>query len=108
MIRKVISTDLLLIRSMVFFNNTLYFEKSESEFALSNKEKITFPASTAIGALSSYISDISVKNFQPMNANFGLFTNVDTSIRDKRTRNTDISQKSIESVRKIFENVKNW
>lgn len=73
-----------------------------------NKEKIIFPASTAIGALSNYISDFSVKNFQPMNANFGLFNNVDTSIRDKRKRNTEIALKSLESIRYVYSNVKNW
>ncbi|PYG89813.1 methylenetetrahydrofolate--tRNA-(uracil-5-)-methyltransferase [Ruminiclostridium sufflavum DSM 19573] len=63
-----------------------------------DREGIVFPANTSIGALSNYISDAGVKNFQPMNVNFGLFSNVDTSIRDKRKRNSLIAQKSIEIV----------
>ncbi len=33
-----------------------------------------FPKETAIGALSQYISDTSIGNFQPMNINFGIMT----------------------------------
>lgn len=73
-----------------------------------NKESIIFPANTAIGALSNYISDTNVKNFQPMNANFGLFNNVDTSIRDKKKRNFEIAQNSLGIVNQIYSSVKNW
>lgn len=72
------------------------------------EEKVVFPASTAIGALSNYISDNSIKNFQPMNANFGLFMNIDTSIRDKRKRNSEISRKSLEVINAIYRSVSNW
>jgi methylenetetrahydrofolate--tRNA-(uracil-5-)-methyltransferase len=65
------------------------------------KENIIFPANTAIGALSSYISDESIRNFQPMNVNFGLFTGVDTSIRDKKKRNTEIAKKSLDIVKSV-------
>lgn len=71
-----------------------------------NEEKITFPATTAIGALSNYISDSSVKNFQPMNANFGLFSNINTSIRDKKKRNYEIAQSSLETIRNVCKNVR--
>jgi len=73
-----------------------------------DKEVVIFPANTAIGALSNYVSDSSVKNFQPMNANFGLFNNVDTSIRDKKKRNSEIAQKSLETINCIYSNVKKW
>ena len=72
------------------------------------KKRITFPANTAIGALSNYVSDSSVKNFQPMNVNFGIFNDVDTSIRDKKKRNSEISQKSLELINFIYKNVKIW
>lgn len=73
-----------------------------------DKESITFPSNTAIGALSSYISDTSVKNFQPMNVNFGIFSNVDTTIRDKKKRNSEISQNSLGIINQIYSDVKNW
>lgn len=72
------------------------------------QERVVFPATTAIGALSNYISDTSVKNFQPMNANFGLFINIDTSTRDKKKRNSEISRKSLETVSAIYHSVRNW
>lgn len=73
-----------------------------------DKGSVIFPANTAIGAMSNYISDPSVRNFQPMNANFGLFNNVDTSIRDKKKRNSEIARKAIEIVEHIYDSVKNW
>lgn len=77
--------------------------------ACMSKESIDFPENTAIGALSKYISDASVKNFQPMNVNFGIFGNVDTSIRDKKMRNSNIVQKSTSIVNSIYTSIaKNW
>ena len=35
-------------------------------------DETEFPDTTAIGALSHYISNTSVTNFQPMNVNFGI------------------------------------
>jgi len=72
-----------------------------------NKGSITFPPNTAIGALSSYISDSSIKNFQPMNVNFGLFSNIDNSIRDKKKRNYEISQRSLKEVGNIYKHIEN-
>ena len=47
------------------------------------EEKILFPKETIIGALANYISTPN-KNFQPMNANFGILPRV----RRKNTRQT--------------------
>ena len=49
-----------------------------------------------IGALLSYICDDSVKNFQPMGANFGVLPPLDNHIRDKRERYMALSQRSLE------------
>jgi len=70
--------------------------------------KVEFPQNTAIGALSNYISDPSVKNFQPMNVNFGIFENIDTGIRDKRKRNAEIAAKSLQIISQINIYVNNW
>ena len=57
---------------------------------LSNKlketESIDFPEYTMLGALSGYISDESVKDFQPMGANFGVLPPLEERIRDKQKR----------------------
>ena len=41
---------------------------------------------TMSGALSRYISDESVKHFQPMGANFGILPPMEPKIRDKKER----------------------
>ncbi len=68
------------------------------------KGKIEFPPNTAIGALSNYISDGSIRNFQPMNVNFGIFNGIDelvVSIRDKKKRNMEIAKNSVNFVKKV-------
>ncbi|MFZ5987447.1 MAG: methylenetetrahydrofolate--tRNA-(uracil(54)-C(5))-methyltransferase (FADH(2)-oxidizing) TrmFO [Bacillota bacterium] len=67
------------------------------------KREVIFPGSTAIGALSSYISDKNIKNFQPMNINFGLMENPGIKIKDKRKKNYEISMKALETVKKTIE-----
>ncbi len=37
------------------------------------EELVVLPQETAIGSMAHYITHTSAKNFQPMNANFGLF-----------------------------------
>ncbi len=37
------------------------------------EEPVVFPPETAMGSMASYITATNAKNFQPMNANFGLF-----------------------------------
>ncbi len=48
-----------------------------------------------IGALSHYISDESVTNFQPMGANFGILPPIEPKIRDKRERYMALSQRAL-------------
>ncbi len=57
------------------------------------KEPISFPKETMIGALTHFISDLELKEklnkrnkFQPMPPNFGLFPELNTRIKDKRSR----------------------
>ncbi len=67
------------------------------------KSDVLFPRTTAIGALSSYISDQNVKNFQPMNVNFGLMEGLGVRIRDKRKKNFEIAQRALQVIRHISE-----
>lgn len=66
------------------------------------KNDVLFPRSTAIGALSNYISDQNVKDFQPMNVNFGLMEGLGMRIRDKRKKNFEIAQKSLKVIGDIM------
>lgn len=68
-------------------------------------EKVIFPDTTIIGSLAKYISTEN-KNFQPMNANFGILKSLDERIKDKKLRyekQADISLKSIDEFKKIYE-----
>lgn len=65
------------------------------------KSDVLFPRTTAIGALSSYISDQNVKDFQPMNVNFGLMEGLGVRIRDKRKKNYEIAQRALQVIRDI-------
>ncbi|MCQ2471201.1 MAG: methylenetetrahydrofolate--tRNA-(uracil(54)-C(5))-methyltransferase (FADH(2)-oxidizing) TrmFO [Clostridia bacterium] len=66
---------------------------------ISGKETVIFPNFTMIGALSRYISDESVKDFQPMGANFGVLPPLSEKIRDKKLRYEALSNRSMEYMR---------
>lgn len=53
---------------------------------MQNKETVTLPPTTMIGALSRYIADETVSDFQPMGANLGILPPLTEQIRDKRQR----------------------
>lgn len=69
---------------------------------LSGKETIVLPEETMIGALSRYISDESVENFQPMGANFGVLPPIEPKIRDKKERYLALATRGIESLENII------
>ncbi len=60
------------------------------------EEPLILPEFTMIGALLGYICDSSVKDFQPMGANFGILPTLDVKIRDKRERYTALANRSLE------------
>ncbi|NLH01485.1 MAG: methylenetetrahydrofolate--tRNA-(uracil(54)-C(5))-methyltransferase (FADH(2)-oxidizing) TrmFO, partial [Clostridiales bacterium] len=59
---------------------------------------LNFPRETAIGALSLYISDTSVVNFQPMNINFGIIEPLDRKIKGKQNKNAEISARALNTI----------
>ena len=61
-------------------------------------EAVEFPAETAHGALANYISNPAVKEFQPMNINFGLIPPLTQRIRKKREKNAMIAARALESL----------
>ena len=67
---------------------------------LNGEETVVLPEDTMIGALSRYISDESVKNFQPMGANFGVLPPLENKIRDKQERYMMLAQRGMESLKK--------
>lgn len=65
--------------------------------------EIEFSNLTAHGALVNYISNSEVKNFQPMNVNFGLIAPLGRKIRNKREKNAMIAQRALEEIARIKE-----
>ncbi|MDE6613277.1 MAG: hypothetical protein K2K28_01835 [Clostridia bacterium] len=53
---------------------------------------------TIIGALSAHISAAN-KNFQPMNANFGILKAAEKNIRDKKQRYAHLAQRALDSIK---------
>lgn len=62
---------------------------------LQGEETILLPETTMMGALSRYISDESVKHFQPMGANFGVLPTLENHIRDKAERYAALSDRAM-------------
>ncbi len=63
---------------------------------------VQFPIETAIGSMANYITTTNSKNFQPMNANFGLFPELPEKIRKKQERNEQHAKRAIESIRNFM------
>ncbi|MGZ9848850.1 FADH(2)-oxidizing methylenetetrahydrofolate--tRNA-(uracil(54)-C(5))-methyltransferase TrmFO [Macrococcus psychrotolerans] len=63
-----------------------------------NKPVITFPENTVIGSMAYYITHTSSKNFQPMNANFGLLPSLDKRIKDKKERYEALAARALASL----------
>ena len=60
------------------------------------EERITFSENNMIGALAKYISTEN-KNFQPMNANFGILPPLEEKIRDKKVRYEKFANRALDS-----------
>ena len=63
--------------------------------AAMDKPPVVFDRATAHGALAHYVSDESVKNFQPMNVNFGILPSLEERIKSKKERYEKISKKAL-------------
>lgn len=62
------------------------------------REPLVLSEYNMIGALSQYISDESVTDFQPMGANFGILPPIEPKIRDKRERYMALAQRALEKL----------
>ena len=86
-----------------------YIESASSGFVsglnlamvLLGSDEIIFPDSTAIGALSHYVSNPGVKHFQPMNVNFGIMEPLGMKIRKKQEKNAKLSEKALKKIEEM-------
>lgn len=72
---------------------------------VTGKELMDFPNETAIGSMAKYITTANADNFQPMNANFGIFAPLPERIKSKKERNEMHANRAIETIRKILKNL---
>ncbi len=69
---------------------------------LKGLETLTLPEDTMMGALSRYISDEAVADFQPMGANFGVLPPLEEKIRDKSERYMTLAKRAMASLEKFI------
>ena len=70
---------------------------------IKGEETLVLPPESMIGALSRYISNEEVKDFQPMGANFGVLPALEEKIRDKKLRYSKLSDRGLKEVARIYE-----
>lgn len=66
---------------------------------------LEFPHETAIGSMARYITTANPKNFQPMNANFGLFPDLPMKIKGKKERNEQHANRALETIQNFVKNL---
>ncbi|MEW9108579.1 MAG: FADH(2)-oxidizing methylenetetrahydrofolate--tRNA-(uracil(54)-C(5))-methyltransferase TrmFO [Cytobacillus gottheilii] len=69
------------------------------------KEPLEFPHETAIGSMARYITTANSKNFQPMNANFGLFPDLPVKIKGKSERNEQHANRALQTIQNFVKNL---
>lgn len=106
---ELLSDDLSLLgNSEVFFAGQItgvegYMESAASGIIaginaanrILGKQPFVLPEFTMIGSLLNYITDRTVKDFQPMGANFGILPPIEPHIRDKRMRYAAFAERSL-------------
>ncbi len=83
-----------------------YIESTSSGFVagynlakkLLGENPVDFPDTTAIGALSHYVSGGAAATFQPMNVNFGIMAPLGMKIRKKAEKNLKIAQRALDII----------
>jgi methylenetetrahydrofolate--tRNA-(uracil-5-)-methyltransferase len=68
---------------------------------ISEKKMTDFSSYTATGALSHYVSEGSVGNFQPMNVTFGIIEPLGQRVRKKKEKNELISQRALNKIEEL-------
>ncbi len=69
---------------------------------LQGKAMIDLPKDTMLGALSYYISDESITDFQPMGCNMGLLPPLEQRVKDKKLRYSQIADRAINSLKECL------
>nr|WP_285890142.1 FADH(2)-oxidizing methylenetetrahydrofolate--tRNA-(uracil(54)-C(5))-methyltransferase TrmFO [Halalkalibacter oceani] len=62
------------------------------------QDLLTFPDETVIGSMAGYITTANAKNFQPMNANFGLLPPLEVKIKNKQERYEQLAKRALGTI----------
>lgn len=73
---------------------------------LRGENPLLLPGVTMMGALAGYISDETVKHFQPMGANFGVLPPIEPHIRDKKERYAALSRRALDQLDNVIKEQK--
>lgn len=76
------------------------------ERKMSNKKSVTLSENTVLGALAKYITTEN-KDFQPMNANFGILPPLGAVIRDKAQRKRLMAERSLKEISEFIKETDN-
>lgn len=71
---------------------------------MQNRDTLILPPESMIGALSHYVSDGTVTNFQPMGANMGILPSLENPPRDKRERAGAYADRAISALLEFLKN----
>lgn len=61
-------------------------------------EPLVFPETTAHGSLCRYITDRTIKSFQPMNVNFGIFPQPEYRIKNKKDKSAYYAERALKDL----------
>ena len=64
---------------------------------------VSFPGTTMLGALCSYVSNASPEGFQPMKANFGLLPPLEPPVRKKRERYAAYARRALVDLQRFID-----
>ena len=81
--------------------SAIYLERK-----INGKKQITVSENTVLGALARYITTEN-KDFEPMNANFGILPPLNRIIRDKAERKRALAERSLSEVSDFIKEIKN-
>ena len=65
---------------------------------LQGQPLLTLPDTTMLGALASYVAHYDGKDFQPMNANWGIVPPLPERVRDKKEKNTLLAERGLSAL----------
>jgi methylenetetrahydrofolate--tRNA-(uracil-5-)-methyltransferase len=66
------------------------------------KELVVFPEETVLGSMANYITTANEKNFQPMNANFGLLPPIEPRVRNKKERYEQLATRALDTIQNFL------